>query len=346
MKKFKLIETDDVKILRSEKANYNFCKKTGYTELWGSTKEEEILFSEIGPFILDIEVTTICNHFCKFCYKNNTKNGTNMSYQTFTKIFDNINKTKVLTQIAIGCDANCTTNPEIFDMMKYSRDNGVIPNITVAKISDEVAEKLSKVCGAVSVSRYANKNDCYDSIKKLTDLGMKQVNIHQLVSLETKDMIWETLNDYKNDPRLSKMNAIVFLTLKKKGRGETYHSLPKDEYEKIINYVMENNIPVGFDSCGAGKFLNAVKDYPNYDKLLEMSQPCESTRESFYVDVDGKAFPCSFCPNTESFSEGLDVVNCENFVDEVWNHPRTIAWRNHLLKTRDSGCFDCPVFEI
>lgn len=90
MKKFKLIETDAVKILRSEKANYNFCKKTGYTELWGSSKEEEILFSEIGPFILDIEVTTICNHFCKFCYKNNTKNGTNMSYQTFTKIFDNM----------------------------------------------------------------------------------------------------------------------------------------------------------------------------------------------------------------------------------------------------------------
>lgn len=73
MKKFKLIETDTVKILRSENANYNFCKKTGYTELWGSSKEEEILFSEIGPFILDIEVTTICNHGCKFCSPPGTK---------------------------------------------------------------------------------------------------------------------------------------------------------------------------------------------------------------------------------------------------------------------------------
>lgn len=79
MKPFKLIENDDVKILRSENANYNFCKKTGYTELWGKTKDDEILFSEIGPFILDIEVTTICKHGCKFCSppgtRVNTKDG-------------------------------------------------------------------------------------------------------------------------------------------------------------------------------------------------------------------------------------------------------------------------------
>ena len=69
--------------------------------------------------------------------------------------------------------------------MEYCRENGVIPNITVAQIDDTVAKKLSELCGAVAVSRYAYKDACYDSVNKLTYLGMKQVNIHQMISQET-----------------------------------------------------------------------------------------------------------------------------------------------------------------
>jgi hypothetical protein len=81
-------------------------------------------------------------------------------------------------------------------------------------------------------------------------------------------------------------------------------------------------------------FLSAVSDYPNYEELYSMSQPCESTRESFYIDVEGKAFPCSFCPNTESFDVGLDIANCNNFIEDIWENPRTVTWRNNLLDIR------------
>jgi len=388
MNKFKFYEDNKVKMVRSENVNYNFDKITGYTETWGKTRADEVIYSDIGPHILDIEVTTICSHGCKMCYKGNTKVGTNMSLETYKKVLDKFliecveieledsskvwvnyrptittigddkyykeqliknittNKRSVVQQIAFGADAKAESNPELFDIMNYTRTFGIVPNITVANISDDIADKLSSVAGACSVSRYQNADECYDSIKRLTDRGMTQVNIHIVVSDENKDMLWKTFDDYKNDPRLSKMNAIVLLTLKKKGRGVTQNSLSKEEYDKMVNFVMDSKIKVGFDSCGAGKFLSAVSDYPNYEELYSMSQPCESTRESFYIDVEGKAFPCSFCPNTDSFDVGLDIGNCNNFIEDIWENPRTVTWRNNLLDLRKTGNMDCPVFEI
>jgi hypothetical protein len=143
-----------------------------------------------------------------------------MSFETFKAVLDKF--PKVLTQIAIGADSHATSNPDLWKMMEYSRSIGITPNITVADISDETADLLIKYCGATAVSRYTNKDLCYDSVKRLTDRGMKQCNIHMLVSLETEDMVWETLKDRLVDPRLEKLNAIVLLSLKKKRQGQEF----------------------------------------------------------------------------------------------------------------------------
>ena len=52
--------------------------------------------------------------------------------------------TPILTQIALGADASCIANPDIFKMMEYARANDIVPNITVADIDDKVADELSK----------------------------------------------------------------------------------------------------------------------------------------------------------------------------------------------------------
>ena len=63
-----------------------------------------------------------------------------------------------VTQIAFGVDAQCTSNPYTFEIMKYAREKGIVPNVTVADISDNTADFLATTCGAVAVSRYANKD--------------------------------------------------------------------------------------------------------------------------------------------------------------------------------------------
>ena len=229
---YKIQENSRIKTMTSPEVNYIFDKVTGFSATWGATKAEDPDWCPYGPLIADIEITTQCKgpggNLCEFCYKANNPNGINMSFDHFKEIFDRIPNT--LQQIAFGVDAQCESNPDTFAMMAYCRSNGVIPNVTVADITDETADRLAELCGAVAVSRYADKNLCYNTVKKLTDRGMDQVNIHCMISEETYDNALDTLIDIQNDPRLGKLNAIVFLSLKKKGRGKGHTSLSMDRY--------------------------------------------------------------------------------------------------------------------
>jgi hypothetical protein len=163
-----------------------------------------------------------------------------MSFETFKGVIDRMKKSNTLTQIAIGADSEATSNPNLWKMAEYAREVGVVPNITVANVSNEVADKLVNVMGAVAVSRYDNKNVCYDSVKKLTDRGMKKVNIHILVSLETYDNVMETLKDRMVDERLNGLNAIVMLSLKRKEGELDIHHMPQDKYNELIKFAMDN----------------------------------------------------------------------------------------------------------
>lgn len=82
----KIIETKKAKALVSKDCNYFFRKDNGFMATWGKTKEDDPDFSPYGPFILDLEISTICHGGCSFCYKSNTGKGENMSFETFKTI--------------------------------------------------------------------------------------------------------------------------------------------------------------------------------------------------------------------------------------------------------------------
>jgi len=348
----KITESKHHKTVRSPNYNYRFHKGSGYFIRWGSSKKEDPEMSP-SPEIADIEVTTICKgvggKVCKHCYKSNTPVGNNMSLDTFKKVFDKITENRILTQIAFGADSNATSNPELFDMMWYCRNNGVIPNITVADISDETAAKLAEVCGAVAVSRYENKNICYDSIQKLHKHGLQQINIHCMISEETFNLTRETIRDKVKDSRLDPVKAIVMLSLKQKGRGKHYHKLSQNKFAYLVYQATSNNVGLGFDSCSAFKFLNTIKNHKDFDKIAEYVEPCESSLFSIFINWKGEAFPCSFAEGCVEWARGMDVVSCNSFIEDVWNHERMVAFRNSLLKTRESNSFSCrtcPLFEV
>lgn len=343
----KLYENNDVKVMRSKYYNYNFDKTSGYFERWGITKEDDPEFAPV-PEILDIEVSTICagpggnaKQLCPFCYKGNNPNGNNMSFQDFKNI---IEKMPWLTQLAFGADAQATANPDLFQMAEYARSKGIIPNITVADISDSTADKLSDVMGAVAVSRYEDKNYCYDSIKKLTDRGMKQVNIHCLLSAQTLPWIYETFTDYLHgEERLKGLNSIVLLSLKKKGRGKRgFNQVDQATFKSLVDFAIKNKIPFGFDSCGAQKFLKSIENSENFKELSMLCEPCESSCFSSYLNVNGDFFPCSFTEGENDWKSGISVLNCQDFVKDVWWNSKTNKFRKNLLNNKRN----CPIFEI
>ena len=349
-------ENSRFKIVRTKGYNYNFDKKTGYFERWGKTVDDDPDYSPIGPEIVDLECTTICNGPasesgggpCKFCYKSNTKNGVNMSFETFKTVFHNLPRT--ITQIAFGVDANLTSNPDIWKMFDYCRANDynkVVPNVTVANITTETANRLVAVTGAVAVSRYVNKDWCYDSVERLVSAGLKQCNIHCMIAEENYDAAVETIRDYHVDPRLKGMNAIVFLSLKQTGRGVKFTPLAFDRFKSLIDLCLELDVKFGFDSCGAQKFIQAVEGHENYEAFKVCAEPCESTCFSLYVNVEGKYFPCSFSEGHGEWVDGIDLTKVNDFNSDVWYNERTLKFRDNLISGRDGkNCRSCPLFEI
>lgn len=362
-KNYKILENEKVKLFRSKEFNYNFNKITGYHEQWGATKEEDSR-SPYGPVIADIEVVSMCKgpggKLCPFCYKSNTPKGEYMTLEQFKTVFHKLPRT--LTQIAFGADADCSLNPDIFDMMKYCRENTynqVIPNITVADITEETAKKLASLCGAVAVSWYGvhtSKDYCYDSIDRLTNAGLKQINIHFMLSKETISYVDELIQDIKTDPRLRQLNAVVFLSLKQKGRGEKFNGCSVEEFKTVVDKMLENGIGFGFDSCSAPKFLESVKDRAEYSKFKDMAEPCESFSQSTYINEKGILVPCSFMErvrwNTLDYdrSNGWDLLDssikdADEFVDKVWNSKEGVAFSNNARKCVECGR-GCQVYNV
>lgn len=342
------------KYARSENYNYSFNTRSGQFIRWGKNTADN---PDYGPLeIMDMEVSTMCEGIpapgkiipvpCKFCYKGNTKRGTNMTFETFKIIFDKLPKT--LMQIAFGV-GGLNSNPDLMKMMEYCRNNdvnpNVVPNITINGygLTEEWAEKLSKVVGGIAVSRYENKDVCYDAVKKLTDAGIVQVNIHQVVAEESLTACYSVIDDVVNDPRLSKLKAIVFLTLKPKGSRNKWNTVKNvAEYRKLIQYAFEKKVGIGFDSCSAPTFLASMKSHPSFDRFAELSEACESTLFSGYINVEGKFFPCSFTEDEPGWEEGIDVTKINCFNDDVWNNERVKMFRNkNLASTLHHICGDC-----
>jgi len=327
-----------IKFFRSENYNYYFNLNSGMFYRWGKKLEDDPSFSPFGPEIFDCEISTICNKGCSYCYKSNTSNGKNMSFETFQNIINKVNINNQLTQVAFGLGASGEENPDLWKMCDWLRSINVIPNGTIADISYETADRIAKNFGAVAVSIHGDKSICYNMVKKLTSRGMKQVNIHHVIYEENYEDTLRIFEDIKEDERLSKLNAIVLLSLKKKGRAEKgdFTPLSQEKFNNLVNLALMKEINFGFDSCSAHKFMKAIENHPKQKEMIDYCEPCESGIFSMYANVDGKYFPCSF---SEDLTEGYDIVSYENFIDEVWNKD---SWRDRLLDNKR----ECLVYSI
>lgn len=342
----RVIENERFKSFFSKDYNYRFDKLTGNFERWGCNYNSDPQYGP-GPELLDIEVTTICEGpggiSCPMCYKDNSICGKNMPFDIFQIILDKMPKT--LTQMAIGCDAQAKSNPDLWKMMEYANKCGIIPNITVADISKETANMISRYCGAAAVSRNSNKDFCYNSVKKLTDTGMDQINIHHCIYEENLTEILELMNDYQKDPRLKDLNAIILLSLKQKGRGIDLNPLSYKNFKYLVRKAFSLHVPLGFDSCTANKFMTVARELFSKEKCQEIEvycEPCESSCFSSYISVDGNFYPCSFVEGETGWEDGIDVVNCKDFISDIWFNERTCNFRRKLLENRR----ECPIFQI
>lgn len=351
-------KSKDLSTYKSDTYNWIFNSSTGFFARWGKTINDNPQVSPIGPEIADIEISTVCDGIngipCTWCYKSNNSIGDNMTLSTFDKIVKTINPYGNLKQIALGI-GSIDANPDLVPILMYCREHNIVPNITVngAKLENKFDGKtylewLSSLCGAVAVSHY-NDDICFNAVKALSDSNLKQINIHQILAAENIDECIQLLDKKMLDKRLKNLNNIIFLSLKQKGKRNTLHVLTdSNKYQQMIEKAIDNHINIGFDSCGASRFIKAIKnkDYAKfYDQLIE---PCEADCFSFYVNVNGIHYPCSFCENEtnndNNWKQGINILDYSNntFISKIWNNKKVNKFRTNLYKNHRN----CIMFNV
>lgn len=359
-KKPRLFQNKRTKLFRSKSYNYTFDLRSGNFLRWGNEPKDDPDWSPFGPEILDIEVSegAGCPMACSVCYKRNkmgnASTAVNMSFDTFKSIFNKMpcvttkegKKIFFLTQIAFGI-TSVNSNPDLFEMFDYCRENSVIPNVTINgadNLDDVTVQRLVDVCGAMAVSiNESNLARGLDLIKRLIDCNAPQINIHYVLSEQSYVGAYTIIKAWKEDARLKGLNAIVFLGLKPMGRGAAYDVLPIEKYDELVKYCFENEVRFGFDSCSAPRFEQAIKKCnlsEDQMKLLMMcSDRCESGLFSSYIDCSGKYWHCSFGEDKE-MAAGIDLTKADNFLKDVWLTEQVENWRWALIKLKR----ECPLY--
>ena len=273
-----------------------------------------------------------------------------MSLQTFVDIFNKFPKYDghfYVCQIAFGI-TSIGANKDLFSIFQHCRNNNVIPNVTINgadPLTDEQISTLVNLTGAMAISINSSiKDNGYDLIERLSKAGARQLNIHYVISKQSIEFAYQLANDVKNNPKLNGVNAIVFLGLKPKSRGQQFDVLPTEDYIKLVDYCMSNDIRYGFDSCSSPRFETAVSMSSAEESVKKMligcAERCESSLFSAYVDTYGHYWHCSFGEGMD-IANGIDLKNVKNFMSEVWNSEKTKSWRNRLFELNR----ECPLYK-
>lgn len=343
--------TDDtaIKTFASKHYNMTYNKVSGEFKRWGATPEDDPVWCEFGPEILDIEVSAggDCMGNCPFCYKANGGNQRthNMSLGEFEQILGCFRK-DVLTQIAFGI-MNISTNPDFFAMMKRAKELGIVPNYTThgLDMTEEYAKKSAELCGVVCVS-VIDREKTFDAVAMLRDAGQRQVNVHYMLSEETYPGAFSLMHEIANDPRTSDLHALTFLQYKAKGRGVGKYTTIQDveKYRKLLARASELGLSIGFDSCSAPMYLKTLENTPGGKGMAKYVEPCESGLFSAYVNYKSELFPCSFMEGQPGWRYGIDISNY--MFTAIWDNVRLSAWRKRLLESKSGVCTSCSYKDI
>ncbi len=322
------------KIFKNDNYELLFNTKTGVEVLQEIIGNDDPFMTEL-PTMLDCGIMGHCKNNCEFCYQGD-KYQENMKLEDFKQIIDEL---KYHTnQVALGGRGNPEDHENFEEILKYSRESGVVPNYTSAgnNITPEIVKISKKYCGAVAISFY-DKPFTYKALDMFINGGVK-TNIHLIYSSMSHDLAMRILNGedvWNNKINLEKLNAIVFLLFKPKGKGANLPEwFPSKNQIKEFGELIGNaktKFKIGADSC----LINHVLKFANFSEQQRMSvDTCESGRMSVYITPDMKLVPCSFADHDKY---GRDIKNHK--IKEVWHNSEPFQKFREILK-KNADC--CP----
>ena len=201
----------------------------------------------------------------------------NMPFENFKRIIDQC-KGRTF-QVALGGRGDPDMHEDFIPILKYARENGVVPNFTTSGfgLEERYLPDIKSCCGAVAVSWYRNKYT-ERAIEMFLSYGIK-TNIHYCLSSSTIDEAIDMM-EHKKYPE--KINRIIFLLHKPVGLGTFDQVLhvddPRVKHFFSLFDTSEYTDKAGFDSCSVPALLQFTK------KIHPMCiEACEAGRFSAYI---------------------------------------------------------------
>lgn len=281
------------------------------------------------PHLLDIGIMGTCKNknYCKVgCYQGNI-NKPNMSFKNFKKIIKQI-KGKTF-EIALGGNGSPNEHENFIDIIKYTRENDIIPNYTTSgiELTDEQIKATKDYCGAVAVSFY-NQPYTFSAIERFLNAECK-TNIHYVLG---NDSIDEALFKLKNNLFPKGINAVIFLMYKPIGCIKPDNVLKFNDLRVVEFYnLIQNNTfeyKIGLDACHLPALCNFST---KINKII--TTPCDGGSYSAYITSDFWMLPCSFDTIARNYAVNLN----EYSIEEAWNNIKFDIFRDY----HRNSCKDC-----
>ncbi len=298
------------------------------------------------PELIDVGIMGRCdagrNGVCKKagvdCYQRGLSSyKDNMILDNYKKIIDEA--TGKTFQIALGGAGDPNKHEQFEEILKYTRENNIIPNLTTSgtDISSREISLISNYCGAVAVSYYSNLVFGHETneqtIRTISQLkSLIPTNIHYVIS---KDSIDEAIYRLENNVWPGGINAIIFLLYKPVGFGKSTKVVTNNEkMHRFMDLIFQKkrSYKIGFDTC----FTPVLVDYKEHFDVQSIDS-CEAARFSMYIDSDMNAYPCSF--DNEKGRYRVSLKNSS--IQEVWYSKIFDDFRRRV-----SNCNSCDKYNI
>jgi len=161
-KGYTFIDNDKFKSVHGSDFNIYFNKETGYTERWGTTREEvdDPMVSELGPTLMDIELVKdihpneedkyvnelkvencTCLGKCKFCYKSN-------AFTRYSHYMSLVKYKRVLMQCA-------NTHVKIGDKLIFFDDDIEVDGVRMKAINYPLLNWDTDICNCAPLLQLA-----------------------------------------------------------------------------------------------------------------------------------------------------------------------------------------------
>lgn len=246
---------------------------------------------------IDLEITSVCNGNCGYCYMNCTPQGQHANLND--PILDTLHPG---TELAIN--GNDLTHPDLEDFLIRMRDKGVIVNMTINQ--KHLAPNINKLANwqnqkllwGIGVSLIdSNDPNLVENVHKL-----QNVILHVIDGLFTKEDM-ENLKD--------KDIKLLMLGYKYVGRGIQYYEEHKETIDSNIEYLKENLFKnqkwfkgIGFDNLSL-EHLDIKSQVTGADWDLHFMG--EEGAYTFFIDLPHRKFAVSSLETTKY--DALDSVD-------------------------------------